>query len=214
MRLNFFIPFVLLITFKLCGQTQKFPKGMYESFADFKNYTPSTEKVEFEIKRSRDTVWYKFYNAKTGKRLKKEFAYSDGNDLYVSLKEIIKRFRVDDIGQAKDGGNYCLKAKRVGKRYIYFESYFTSADAMLWGGVIGGAAARRLKGIVYDINKETFDLLKNADDFENFIKENHPEFLPEVENSRVRNPDKKGVKKKNKENIDLIRKIIDKVYDN
>ena len=213
MKLNLSLLFSLFFICSSYSQLEDYPKGIYETFQDFKIRIPNKKDIEFNIKRSRDTIWYKFYDAKTKKRLKKEFAYSDGNDLYVSLKEITKKFLLEDSSQLKDDGNYCLKAEKIGKKYIYFESYFTSRDASLYGGFIGASVARRIKGIVYNVEKGTFNLFKNAEDFENFIKENHPEYLKEVESTHATNSNKKSKRKKKRENIDLIRKIIDEVYD-
>ena len=130
---------------------------------------------------------------------------------------MIKNFPREDRGQLKDDGNYHLKAIQIGKRYIYFEDYFTSSEAVFLGGLIAGSAARRIKTIIYDRKKQVFNLFRNARDFEKFIKEEHPEYLDELEkqaNDIVTNEVSKNKKKKRKkrkkrvENLKLIKKII------
>ncbi len=191
-----------------------YQKGIYKAFEDFKKAIPTDTITQFIIKRSRDSIKFKFYDAKTEDRLKKEFAYSDGTNLYVSLKKMIKEFPREDRSQLKDDGNFCVKALKIGSKYIYFENYFTSKESVIIGGIIAGSAARRIKGIVYDVEKETFNLFKNALDFENFVKENHPEYLSLLQEKMVASP-KKGSKVrrvKSVEDIDLIRKIIGETF--
>jgi len=204
---------ILTFCFIISGfcQTQKisYPKGIYKTFEDFKSGIPSDTVTNFEIKIGNDTISHRFYNSNTQKRLRKEFAFSDGKYLYINIKGVIKNFPKEDKGQLKDDGNYHIKAKQMGRKYIYFEDYFTSKGAALWGGIIAGSAARRLKGIVYNVEKQTFNLFKNAEDFETFIKQNHTKYISYL--PKQINEKGKSKRKKHIEDINIIREIIYKI---
>lgn len=182
-----------------------YPEGIYNTFNDFLFALPSDTITQWTIKIGSDTISNRFYNADTGERLKDKFAFIEDGRLYVQVKEMMKRFERADRGQLKDDGSYHLKAQLIGSKYIYFEDYFTSREAVLWGGAIAGASARRLKGIVFEIDFQTFNLFRNAEDFESFVKTRHPSYLSRLENSNG----KKSEKRKNHfEDITLIRTLI------
>jgi len=193
------------------NSTLKFPKGIYQSFDHFKEKIPSDTISNFRIKIGNDTISHRFYNTKTDKRLKKHFAFSDGSNLYVNVKGMMKNFEREDKSQLKDDGNYHLKAKLIGHKYIYFEDYFTSSGAAFWGGVIAASIARRIKGVLYNYETNTFNLFKNAADFEKFVSENHPQYLELLESTVIKY--KTAKRKKSVEDIEIIRKVIHDVYD-
>ena len=207
--LRTFIYALVFLTTNLCISQISYPKGIYKTFEDFIRKTPSDTLTPFIIKTGNNIISHRFFNAITNKRLKREFAFSDGKDLYVSIKGIIKKFHKSDKSQVKDDGNYHLKAEQIGNRYIYFEDYFTSKSAVIFGGIIAGSAARRLKAIIYDLENNDFDLFKNADDFEFFIKENHSAYIANL--PKQANKDGKNKRKKRIEDLDLIRKIITEI---
>ncbi len=182
-----------------------YPAGIYNTFNDFLFALPSDTITQWTIKIGSDTISNRFYNADTGERLKDKFAFIENGNLYVQVKEMMKRFERADRGQLKDDGSYHLKAQLIGSKYIYFEDYFTSREAVVWGGAIAGASARRLKGIVFDIDFQTFNLFRNAEDFEMFIKTRHPSYLSRLPNSDGKKSEKR---KKHVEDISLIRTII------
>ncbi|WP_155807191.1 hypothetical protein [Gillisia marina] len=92
----------------------------------------------------------------------------------------MKNLPKKDKGQMVDGGNYHLKAINSGSQYLYFEDYFSSQNAQLLGGNIAAVASRRLKGLVYNKHDNSFNLFRNAEDFEKFIEKNHPEFVARI----------------------------------
>lgn len=187
MKLYKLVTFILFITvFPFYGQTETqgilsidntfiYPKGIYNTFEDFKNKMPNTFD-ELTVKIGNDTIAHRFYYAKNGEKLNKVFAVSDGENLYVDIKSMVKMFNKDDKSQLKDDGKYFLKSKNCG-HYIYFEDYFTSKSAAMLGGLVGASAARRIKGIIYDYKTLEFNLFKNITDFRSFIAINHPEYL-------------------------------------
>lgn len=206
-RIKYFLVIFCCFQSVVNGQNlHSYPKGIYQTFETFKSGVPSDSITTFVKKTGNDTISHRFYNGITNIRLKKEFAFSDGNQLYLNLNQIIKNFEKEDRGQLKDDGNYHIKALNIGARYIYFEDYFTSSEAAIMGGLMAASIARRVKGLVYDREKQQFNLFKNAQDFEKFIKENHPEYLSKVEMASSVEGSKN--RKKQVEDINLIREII------
>ena len=189
------------------GQTEvaekSFKDGYYITFDDFKALQATGQSSDYVIKAGGDGNSYRFFDAQTDKKMKKQFAFYDESGLYVNTGQMVKLLGKEDKGQSPDGMNYYLKAQEIGKRYIYFEDHFVSNSAGMWGGMIATAAARRVKGIVYDRENHSFNLFKNAKDFEEFIQNNHPELMAQV--MQVQENEKR---KKKVEDIDLIRKLI------
>lgn len=182
---------------------EKYPEGIYKTFEDFKAINPIGSKADFTIKTGNDTISHRFFSPTTEKRMKKEFAFSDGKDVYVSVVEILENLSKEDRGQMVDGGNYHLKAINSGSHYLYFEDYFSSKNAQLLGGTIAAVASRRLKGVVYNKKDNSFNLFRNAEDFEQFIEKNHPDYA-----SRITEKEDPEKRKKKIEDINLIREII------
>ncbi len=201
---TFLVIAVFGMTFPTIKAQIVYPKGIYATYEDFAARKPSDTSTQFILKPSahQDNVVRVFKNDHK-KRLKRNFAVSDGQNLYVRIKQVSKKFTSRDRGQLKDDGNYCIKVEQLGPNYLYFEDYFTPSAAAFFGGIIAGSASRRLKGVVFDLKSLQFDLFRNAKDFKQFVKQNHPEKLPLIEAQ-----EKIDGRKKSQENIDLIREII------
>jgi hypothetical protein len=175
---------LLLISFSNFFNAQNFnvsdyPKGVYLTFEEFRSKTPSTQKIYLhhtqKIKLRLDLmIWI------IKEKFKKAFAISDGKDLYIHIYELSKAFSAEDKGQSWDGGIYYLKAENKGG-YLYVKDYFTSNSAAMWGGLIASAAARRTKGVIYEENKESFNLFKNLDEFKTFMQVNYPNIVLNLE---------------------------------
>ncbi|MCL1666175.1 hypothetical protein [Elizabethkingia ursingii] len=162
-------------------KASEYPKGVYETYEDFRSKTPSSDPKLSEA-YSTDNTAYRFDNLDNkGKREKKAFAISDGKgNLYIHIINLIKKFNADDRGQGVDGGIYYLKAKNVGG-YLFVKDYFTSNSAAMWGGLIAAAAARREKVAIFEEEKESFNLFKNTDDFKKFMEVSYPNISLELE---------------------------------
>jgi hypothetical protein len=123
--------FLVIAIFGMTLQTLSaqivYPKGIYVTYEDFARRKPSDTTTEFTLKPSanQDNV-VRVFKKGTKKRLKRNFALSDGQNLYVRIKQISKKFSSKDRGQMKDDGNYCIKVEQLGPNYIYFEDYFAS----------------------------------------------------------------------------------------
>tara|TARA_Y100000385_G_scaffold289512_1_gene359216 strand:+ start:692 stop:1336 length:645 start_codon:yes stop_codon:yes gene_type:complete len=200
--------FLVIAVFGMTLQTLSaqivYPKGIYVSYEDFARRQPSDTTTKFTFKPSskQDNV-VRVYKAGTTKRLKRNFAISDGENLYIRIKKVRKKFPSSDRGQMKDDGNFCIKVEQLGPNYLYFEDYFASSASVIFGGMIAGSASRRLKGVIYKLKTLEFDLFRNAKDFKKFVKKYHPEKL-ELINAQ----EEKDGRIKSKENISLVRKII------
>ncbi len=189
--------------------TDQYPSGIYATMDDFIMAVPSDTQTAFTIKVGSDTISHRFYDAASGDRLRKVFAVSHEGNLYFRMKDILKNMAKEDQNQLKDDGDYHLKAIDISPKYIYFEDYFTSTAAAVWGGAIASAASRRLKGLVYDQESRKFNLFKNSKDFEKYITMNHPEFLAQLPSKSA---DEAGTKRKpHNVDIELVRTIIFKI---
>lgn len=187
-------------------RSEMFPEGIYATINDFIMVKPTDTLTTYSMKIGSDTISYRFYDTVTDARLKKTFAVSKDGFLYFRVKDIMKNMAKEDQGQLKDDRDYHLKAKDIGSKYIYFEDYFTSKAAALWGGAIATAASRRLKGMVYNQDSRQFNLFKNAKDFETYITRYHPQYSDKLLRHGAETDNSK--RKKQVEDIGIIREII------
>lgn len=188
------------------SNAHSFPQGMYATLDDIILAKPTNGTNAFTMKMGSDSIAYRFYDAASGDRLKKAFAFSNDGFLYLRMKDILKNMAKEDQGQLKDDGDYHVRALDIGPKYIYFEDYFTSSAAALWGGAIATAASRKLKGLVYDQESRQFNLFRNTKDFEAYIALNHPEYIDLVSNTTAADTGKNG--KKHHADINLVSKVI------
>ncbi|MBU8882424.1 hypothetical protein KSK37_04920 [Kaistella sp. DKR-2] len=161
----------------------QYPKGVYETYEDFRTKTP-TSNPSLSAAMTEDQIAYRFNNLDDkGKKLKKAFAISDGENVYLHVVNLIKKFNSEDKGQGYDGGIYYLKAENKGG-YLFVRDYFTSNSAAIWGGIIAAAAARRTKGVIYEEEKESFNLFRNMEEFKTFMQVNHPSVVLDLEKGK------------------------------
>ncbi len=151
---------------------KEYPKGIYNTLADFKNKTPNSTE-NFALEDGKSSIAYRFVND-SKKKIKDAFAISDGENLFINIKSIIPNFDESGNGQSYDGGNYYLKVYFTSK-YLFMSDYFASTAASMLGGLTGGMASRREKGIIFVEKNDKFHLFKNYKEFENFINQNYPE---------------------------------------
>lgn len=154
---------------------------VYDSFKDFKKQSPSRqENLTIEVKK--DSIAYRFINLKNSKKEKKAFAVKIDNDLYVRIIPMRKTLKGKDRSQAWYGGNYYLKNKINGK-YIVFEDYFYSPLGVMLPPITS-EITKELKAVLYDTEKKRFDIIRNEEEFRNFLNENHPEKLTMLKNDQ------------------------------
>lgn len=178
-----------------------YPKGVYETYEDFRAKTPSST-PRLSLAMTDDNIAYRFLNLDDKeKKLKKPFAVSDGKDLYIHVVNLMKKFNSEDKGQSYDGGIYYLKAENKGG-YLFVRDFFVSNSAAMWGGLIATAAARRTKGVIYEEDKESFNLFKNLEEFKTFMQVNHPQVSLDLEKGKGENKlDDGQIEAKNLEKI-------------
>ncbi|MCB9201944.1 MAG: hypothetical protein H6604_02690 [Flavobacteriales bacterium] len=176
---------LVLFTSVLFSQTGKYntkdyPEGIYESFEEFlfKKSKPINDSLV--IKYGNDSISHRFYYKSTEKRLKNVFAISYKGELYITLKMIYKRLTKDSKGQLRDDGNYFVKVNNVAG-YLYLRDYFTSSAASIFGGITGTLAARRQKIVLFIEKEKRFKIIKNLKLFEEFIKEEYPNYSKLIE---------------------------------
>lgn len=194
---------IFCLSMVMAQESTTYPKGIYETYKDYIIGKPSDITTTFTIKATHKETKYVFYDAKTQKRLRKPFAFSDGEHLYLRVRSLFKHLNRTDKGkQLKDDGNYYTKSIMLGERYHYYENYFTSTAAAIWGGAIATAAARRVKGLIYDIEYQEFNIFRNAKDFKQFVDKKHATHSKDI----LLNEKNKPV-----EDLEIVRKIIKEV---
>ncbi|SEG61228.1 hypothetical protein SAMN05421847_2960 [Halpernia humi] len=174
---------ISFISFAQHFNSADYPKGVYETYEDFRMKTPS-QTPNLSSPYSTDSTAYRFNNMDDkGKKFKKAFAISDGKNLYIQIVNLIKKFNSEDKGQSYDGGIYYLKAENKGG-YLFVKDYFVSNSAAMWGGLIASASARRKKAVIFEEEKESFNLFKNLKDFQTFMEVNYPNVSLDLEKKK------------------------------
>ena len=190
-----------------------YPNGIYTSKENFINKKPtnSEELIPKEV-NSLDKETYSgipdecfFYYLSSDKKVKNAFAVSYRGHLYFQIGAILDHRNKTDRSQSNDHPNSFVRVKINGDNY-----YYTEADlANFWAegfsyGVVGGAvgvalaaSSITLKGIVWDIKNEEFNIFKSCTDFNDFIKDKYPEGVQPCKNHQA--------------DVVLIRKAIDKI---
>lgn len=146
-----------------------YPKGLYKSFNDFKLKTPSKD-ISFTASQL-DTIASTGFQLidNEGKIIKKAFAISDGEKIFVRVKSMNKYFHRPDKDKRIDDRPKDIKmdyslAYFTSENYLYFENYFYNKQMM---DLIGGMTY--LKGIIYLQSSEKFLVFKYNQDFKNYL---------------------------------------------
>jgi hypothetical protein len=172
------------------------PEGIYRTKEDFVKKTPS-EFLQLTIDRIRlvndsDSLARRcfFIEKVTNKRVKKVFAISHNGNLYFSNWAILGNKDKDDKSVSPvESMNSFVRVLIGGDKLLYAEGAFvnpwqTGISAGVAGGV-GGIVGSELgkaidksypittfggTGVVWDINKEEFNIFRNCSDFNEFIE--------------------------------------------
>lgn len=190
-----------------------YPNGVYATKEDFLNKTPtnSEEIIPKEVADLEKSVLYGipdecfFYFLQSDKKIKNSFAVSYRGRLYFGIGAILNNRNKTDRAQSNDHPNSFVRVRSFGENYYYSEADlanlwaqgFTVAGA---GAIVGGAIANGMvkgKGIVWDIKNKEFNIFKNCQDYNDFIKDKYPEGVQECKNQQ---PD-----------LILVRKAIEKI---
>ncbi|MGS2765144.1 hypothetical protein [Sinomicrobium sp. M5D2P9] len=173
-----------------------YPAGFYESYEDFQQRTPA-KPVTFEASQLKNTLSTGFQLIESnGKRIKKAFAVSDGEKLYVRVSHMKKHFADKNKGNPIDVRRDYSPAYLVNDRYAYFENYFYST-----GTAILGAGAMHLRGVLYKKSTGDFTVFKYGDDVKLFLESNYPEMVGDFDLSEK------------KINVTIVRSIMEAIFD-
>ena len=185
-----------------------YPAGIYLTKEDFLNKIPkSTEElVPKEVVDIDKSVLYGtpnecfFYDLQTDKKVKNAFAVSYRGHLYFQISAILDNRNKTDRAQSNDHPNSFVRVRSFGNNYYYSEAELANLWAQgvaagVGGVVVGVAVANSLitgKGIVWDIKNKEFNIFKNCQDYNDFIKDKYPEGLQQCKNQQ---PDMLEVRK-------------------
>lgn len=152
-------------------QQVSYKEGSYETLEAFKTQSPT--ETTHVIVSTQDGIAHRFIDTNSKKIKKPAVIVKDGVP-YFNIVSIFKNFDKDSKGQGYDGGKYFLKAETINGQLI-MKDFFTSSMSGLAGGMIGSAAARREKVIVFISKDSKFHLFKNFKKFEEYINKNYPD---------------------------------------
>ena len=166
-----------------------FPEGVYATKEDFIKKTPSKKQelskkglIGFTKELVDDNVSECFfYDSRTDKKLKDVFAVVYHGSLYFGVAAILTNRNKTDRAQTSDFPNSFVKVLFGGDNYIYTEVPLANAWAKglaYNAGVAGSIMAGTLntgKGIVWDYKNQEFNIFKNCQDYNDFIKDKLPD---------------------------------------
>ncbi len=164
------------------SEANLYPEGVYLNYRDFISKTPSNQKrVEardvLNPKRkindpSIDNCYFNYIRNK--KRVKDAFAISYKGSMYFHVKSLQKLMEKKDRKQKIDFKDSFIRVVGQGK-YLYMEGYFKKGGGLgfsIGGGPISigtGGPKEELKGIIFDFEREVFDLFRDCEDFNDFL---------------------------------------------
>ena len=153
-----------------CMNVINYQDGTYETLEDFNNSNVST--TDKLIVSTQDNVAYRFIDTNS-KKIKKPAVIVNNGEVYFNITTIVKNFDKESRGQGYDGGKYYIKAENINNQLV-MKDFFASNLSGFAGGMIGAAAARREKVIIYKPESREFRLFKNLDKFEEYVEKNYP----------------------------------------
>ncbi len=174
--------------------------GIYGTKEDFLNKIPtsSEEIVPKEVVDIDKSVLYGipnecfFYDLQSDKKIKNVFAVSYRGHLYFQISAILDNRNKTDRAQSNDHPNSFVRVRSFGNNYYYSEAelanLWAQGVAAGFGGVVVGVAVANSmitgKGIVWDIKNKEFNIFKNCQDYNDFIKDKYPEGVQECKNQQ------------------------------
>lgn len=169
-----------------------YPEGIYETKEFFIRKTPSstlslTKKglIGFEKKPTGDEDVNAFFYNSDDKKLKNIFAIVYHGDLYFGIEAILSNRNKTDRAQSSDFPNSFVKTKFGGQNYIYLEVTLANAWAKGFSSNMGiYGMDDYLKGVVWDIKNQEFNIFKNCQDFNLFINDKYPDASQTCQNQQ------------------------------
>lgn len=190
MKLKIFFYF-LLISSLMVAQEQEypsikkgdFPEGIYMTLEDVLNKNPSsTDELYFKTNEKYDDTDLPekafFYFKKNDKKVKFPLAVSYKGDMYFQTYR--KYTNKEDKGYDPDAYSRFCKVTNYG-RFIYFEESMRGQFSKFALGALSTLTYMingKVKGIVLDLDNREFNMLRDCEDLNNFLREKN---IPEVE---------------------------------
>jgi len=183
-----------------------YPEGIYRTYRSFIKKEPnSTKRVEarnvFKPKQKIDDPFIDncyFNYTRPDKRVKDVFAISHNGSLYLSVKAMKKMMEGKDKKQQIDFKDSFLRVVDQG-RYLYLEGYFSKRGGLGIGIGIGigvgpvgaGTGSGRsgpreeMRGLVFDFDREIFELFRDCPDFRDWLDEYNPQLPIDCDSKRL-----------------------------
>ena len=160
-----------------------FPEGVYMTLEDVLNKKPSsTDEIYFETNEKYDNENLPekafFYFKKNGKKIKFPLAVSHKGEMYFQTYR--KYTNKKDKGYDPDAYSRFCKVNIYG-RFIYFEESMRGMFSKFAFGAVSPVTYSingNIKGIVLDLENREFNILRDCEDLNNFLKEKN---IPEIE---------------------------------
>lgn len=166
-----------------------YPEGIYITKKDFISKVPSRN-IPLAIKNrfpeeEIDSLNRRcnFVDKKTGRKIKKVFAVVFNGNLYFRTGAIIKNKNNEDksLSPATSASNQFVLVLKGANNYLYTEAGIINHWQV---GVSAGLASNgiylandngsgfyiNIKGVVWDIKNEEFNVFRNCEDFSNFLE--------------------------------------------
>lgn len=121
-----------------------------------------------------------FFEKSKDSKIRKAFAIVYHNNLYIKVGSIMKFCKKGDGSEYFPLENVFVKVVLEGQNYIYTEAVFANIwtkSAFTNGVPISISRLYRLdnlKGVVWDLKTQEFDIFKDCIDYNSFIKEKSP----------------------------------------
>ena len=175
-----------------------YPNGVYTTKEDFINKIPTSldEIIPKEVSGFDKSALYGipddcfFYYLQSDKKVKNSFAISYRGNLYFQVGAILNNRNKTDRAQTNDHPNAFTRVISGGQNYYYVEVDLVNAWAQGFAynaGVGGAMLANSLitgKGIVWDVKNQEFNIFKNCNDYNEFIKDKYPDGFQECSNQQ------------------------------
>lgn len=179
-----------------------YPYGVYLTKEDFLNKkvtVPTEEIIAKEINGiEKDRIYGTpdeclFFYFDSDKKIRNVFAITYKGQLYFQISAILDNRNKTDRAQTNDHPNSFVRVSKYGENYYYLEATLANLWAQGFsygaiGGVPGAIVANSLlnvKGIVWDVKNKEFNIFKNCEDYNDFIRDKYPAGIQQCNNHQA-----------------------------
>ena len=167
-----------------------YPPGIYKTKEDFINKKVTPEEgmsakglIGFEKPILTDIEHSCYFYTRGNTKIKNVFAISYQGHLYFQIDAILSNRHKKDRAQDSQFPNGFVRVITGGDNYYYTEANLTNIWAQgIAYGAIGGVTGQNIaqseiygKGIVWDFKNQEFNIFKNCNDYNDFIKSIYPQ---------------------------------------